>query len=112
MRNYIISISAVIISLFLISTVSAAESKLTKVKVRYDHKYNFSQLENNYIWTDYKGSSKSNNQGYDEKIDVWVIDAVNRSMSSMSYNLTSIDKASFGIDYQIVVQDEGHQQLM
>ena len=103
-RLYVL-ITAISISLFLSSAF--AESKLTNIKVRHDKRYDFSQINENYTWTRYESSANQYSDDYDEEIDELVMEAIDATLAAKGYSESDPEQASFGIDYGIVLEEEG-----
>jgi Domain of unknown function (DUF4136) len=107
MYKFNISLSLAFILLFSSIQSFAVDSKITSLKVRHDHRYDFSQINKKYTWTEYIRDTQKESMEYDTEVDKLVTDSINKTLLSKGFEQTTADDASFGIDYHIVVEDEG-----
>ncbi len=84
-----------------------AETKLTEVKVRHNKKYDFSQLTKNYRWVKRNDSSRDQIAADDPAINEYVLSLVNKKLAEKGFNEVYDDSASFGVDYRVVIKEEG-----
>ncbi len=91
----------------LLPGVYADETKVTNIKVRHDHRFDFGQINKDYVWTKYESKADQSDLTYDKEVDSMVIDVINQSLQVKGYQETDSASASFGIDYHIVVKEEG-----
>ena len=84
-----------------------AETKLTEVKVRHNKKYDFSQLTKNYRWVKRNDSSRDQIAADDPAINEYVLSLVNKKLAEKGFNEVYDDSASFGVDYRVVIEEEG-----
>lgn len=102
-----ITLLVTIVSLSLVMNATFADSEITKVKVRHDKRYDFSQINKKYTWTEYESKADQSVLAYDKEVDGLVINQINQTLQANGFQQTDVASASFGIDYHIVVEEEG-----
>ena len=84
-----------------------ADTTLLGVDVRHDRKFDFSQLNNKYQWIKRKDSSREYYASTDPDINEYFLSVVNQHLASKGYQQAHDGSASFGIDYEVVIKQEG-----
>ena len=89
-----------------------ADTTLLGVDVRYDRKFDFSQLNNKYQWIKRKDSSREYYAATDPDINEYFLSVVNQQLAAKGFQQAHDGSASFGIDYEVVVNMEGKQESL
>ena len=107
MQNRLFTLIMLISLSLLIPGVYADETKVTNIKVRHDHRFDFGQINKVYSWTNYESKADESGLTYDKEVDSMVVDVINQTLQANGYEEADSANASFGIDYHIVVKEEG-----
>ena len=99
----------VFLSTVLLLHLAHADTRLIDVKVRHDRKFDFKQLNNNYQWITRKDSSRNYVESVDPYINEYFISVVNRKLAEKGYHEVNDESASFGIDYMVIINEEGKE---
>ena len=86
---------------------ASADTTLLGADVRYDRKFDFSQLNNKYQWIKRKDSSREYYASTDPDINEYFLSVVNQHLAAKGFQQAHDGSASFGIDYEVVVKQEG-----
>jgi hypothetical protein len=89
-----------------------ADTRLIDVKVRHDRKFDFSQLDNNFQWITRKDSSRNYVASVDPDINEYFVSVVNRTLAEKGYQQVFDGSASYGIDYVVIIEKEGHEDSL
>jgi hypothetical protein len=111
MANIITSLM-IIFSLASLLNPVYADTALLDVKVDYDKKFDFSQLNDKYQWVKRKKSSRDHYASIDPDINEYFLSVVNKKLTEKGYQNTHDGSASFGIDYEVVIKSSGAKRSL
>ncbi len=109
MKNLLKKLAILLPAFLLFVNPVYADTKLLGVKVRHDRKFDFSQLNDKYQWIKRKDSSRDYYASTDPDINEYFLSVVNRNLAGKGFQQAYDGSASFGIDYEVVIKQEGTQ---
>lgn len=110
MINLFSKVMVTILTVCLMSTqANAASTSLLKVNVRYDRKYDFSQMDKTFQWIKRKDSSREYVDSIDPDINEFFLSTVNEELIKKGFDMVHDGSASIGVDYVVIINKEGNE---